>query len=66
LLLKPQFVDDNIRAVQTIASRTVGIEVIVGYAARSEHARRSAVAQCGAVLRDGKIASTFQNTAADV
>src|SRR6266576_1110521 len=35
LLLKTQFIDDNLRAVQMIASRVGGIDVIVGYAERN-------------------------------
>ena len=32
LLLKPQFIDDNLRAVQRIASGVSGIDVVIGYA----------------------------------
>src|SRR6266496_2863221 len=35
LLLKKQFIDDTLRAVSLIASRTSGIDAIVGYAERN-------------------------------
>jgi NAD+ synthase (glutamine-hydrolysing) len=62
LLLKPQFIDDNLRGVQWIASRTAGIDVIVGYAARNEQPIGRPLHNAVAVLRDGKIASTHFKT----
>src|SRR5476651_216236 len=38
LLLKPQFVSDNLRALGLIASRVNGIDAIVGYAERNSEA----------------------------
>ncbi|HMB95768.1 MAG TPA: NAD+ synthase, partial [Tepidisphaeraceae bacterium] len=62
LLLKPQFIEDNLRGVQQIASRTAGIDVIVGYAARNEQPIGRPLHNAVAVLRDGKIASTHFKT----
>src|SRR6476661_5266063 len=36
LLLKSQFVEDNLRALKMIASRVRGIDAVVGYADRNE------------------------------
>src|SRR4051794_38050546 len=62
LLLKPQFVDDNIRALKIVASRVSGIDVIVGYAARNEQPVGRPLHNAVAVLRDGKVASTHFKT----
>src|SRR5208282_6627088 len=32
LLLKPQFIDDNLRTLEKIAAQTMGIDLIVGFA----------------------------------
>ena len=63
LLLKPRFVDDNLRAVKQIASRIPrGIDVIVGYAARNEQPIGRPLHNAVAVLREGKIVSTHFKT----
>src|SRR5947208_7164383 len=54
LLLKPQFVDDNLRAVKMIASHAPrGIDVIVGYAERNTDPIGRPLHNAVAVLRDG-------------
>src|ERR1700748_1610704 len=62
LLLKPQFVQDNLRALQLIASRVAGIDVIVGYADRNEQPIGRPLHNAVALLRDGKIASRHFKT----
>jgi NAD+ synthetase len=62
LLLKPQFIDDNLRGVHRIAEQTQGIDVIVGYAARNEQPIGRPLHNAVAVLRDGQIASTHFKT----
>ncbi|MBC8107069.1 MAG: NAD+ synthase [Anaerolineae bacterium] len=63
LLLKPRFVEDNLRAVRQIASKIpAGIDVIVGYAARNEQPIGRPLHNAVAVLRDGKIVSTHFKT----
>jgi NAD+ synthetase len=62
LLLKPQFVDDNIHAVHEVAQQIRGIEAIVGYAARNQQPVGRALHNAVAVLRDGKVASTHYKT----
>src|SRR5438552_10788273 len=54
LLLKPRFVDDNLRAVQQIAAQAPHtLDVVVGYAARNESAVGRPLHNAVAVLRDG-------------
>src|SRR5262249_53193802 len=62
LLLKPQFIDDNLKAVRDIASVVSGIDVIVGYAARNEQPVGRPLHNAVAVLRAGKIASVHYKT----
>ncbi|WP_428937342.1 NAD+ synthase [Fontivita pretiosa] len=62
LLLKPQFITDNIRALNIIASRVRGIDLIVGYAARNEQPVGRPLHNAVAVLRDGSIASVHYKT----
>jgi NAD+ synthetase len=62
LLLKSQFVDDNIRAVHQIAEKTVGIEAVVGYAARNEQPVGRPLHNAVAVLKGGKVVSTHYKT----
>src|SRR3954453_19989805 len=62
LLLKSQFVDDNLRGLDIIASRVSGIDVVVGYAARNEQPVGRPLHNAVAVLRDGRIASTHFKT----
>ncbi|HVT90024.1 MAG TPA: NAD+ synthase, partial [Tepidisphaeraceae bacterium] len=62
LLLKPGFVDDNVRAVQEIARQVSGIDVIVGYAARNAQPVGRALHNAAAVLRDGAVSSVHYKT----
>jgi NAD+ synthase (glutamine-hydrolysing) len=62
LLLKPQFVDDNIRGVQHIASRVSGIDAVVGYAEKNAQPIGRPLHNAVAVLRDGKIISRHFKT----
>src|SRR3954471_8821250 len=62
LLLKPQFVEDNLRAVRHIASKVSGIDVIVGYAERNPNPIGRSLYNAVALLRDGKIASKHFKT----
>ncbi len=62
LLLKPQFIQDSDRALQIIASRVSGIELIVGYPARNEQPVGRPLHNAVAVLKDGKIASVHFKT----
>ncbi len=62
LLLKPQFVDDNISAVEEIAKQVKSIDVVLGYAARNSAAVGRPLHNAAAVLRDGKVASRHFKT----
>src|SRR5438874_10256157 len=62
LLLKPQFIEDNLRAVQMIAQRVAGIDVVIGYAAKNIAGVGKPLHNAVAVLRDGKIASVHHKT----
>jgi NAD+ synthase (glutamine-hydrolysing) len=62
LLLKPQFVQDNLDAVAAIARGVSGIDVIVGYAERNADPAGRPLHNAVAVLRDGKIASKHFKT----
>ena len=62
LLLKPQFVDDNLRAVRILASRVHGIDVIVGYADRNADPVGRPLHNAVAVLRDGRVVSRHFKT----
>jgi NAD+ synthase (glutamine-hydrolysing) len=62
LLLKPQFVDDNLRALRLIASRIHGIEAVVGYAERNRNPVGRPLHNAVAVIRDGKIVSRHLKT----
>lgn len=62
LLLKPQFIDDNIAAVDQIASKVRGIDVIVGYADRNQAPVGRPLHNAAAVLRDGEVASRHFKT----
>src|SRR5665213_955403 len=56
LLLKPQFIADNLRALDLIASRVTGIEVIVGYVEPNRQPVGRRLHNAVALLRDGAIA----------
>ncbi|HEV8603869.1 MAG TPA: NAD+ synthase [Tepidisphaeraceae bacterium] len=62
LLLKPQFVDDNIRGVQLIASRVSGIDAVVGYAEKNSQPIGRPLHNAVVVLREGKIISRHFKT----
>src|SRR5262245_14258486 len=62
LLLKPQFIDDNTRAVQTIASSVKGVDLIVGYAARNDQPVGRPLHNAVAVIRNGQISSIHYKT----
>jgi NAD+ synthetase len=62
LLLKPQFIEDNLRAVRHIASKVSGIDAIVGYAERNVNPVGRNLYNAVAVLRDGKIVSRHFKT----
>ncbi len=62
LLLKPQFITDNLNAVQTIAAGVSGLDVIVGYADRNADPVGRPLHNAVAVLRDGKVVSRHLKT----
>jgi NAD+ synthetase len=62
LLLKPQFIEDNLRAVQHIASKVSGIDVIVGYAERNQSPIGRSLHNAVTLLRDGKVVSRHFKT----
>jgi NAD+ synthase (glutamine-hydrolysing) len=62
LLLKPQFVNDNLRALDMIASHVSGIDVIIGYADRNQNPVGRPLYNALAVLRDGKVVSRHFKT----
>ena len=63
LLLKPRFVDDNIRAVHEIARQLdPGLEVVVGYAERNAQPVGRPLHNAVAVLRGGKVVSRHFKT----
>ena len=62
LLLKSQFIDDNLQALQTIAQQVSGLDVVVGYAARNQQPIGRPLHNAVAVIRNGKIVSTHFKT----
>ncbi|MEO6437173.1 MAG: nitrilase-related carbon-nitrogen hydrolase, partial [Tepidisphaeraceae bacterium] len=62
LLLKKQFIDDNLRAVELIARSIGGIDAIVGYAERNAQPIGRPLHNAVAVLRDGRIAGRHFKT----
>ena len=63
LLLKSQFVQDNLRAVERIAADVgPGIDVIVGYADRNTNPVGRPLHNAVALLRDGKVVSRHFKT----
>src|SRR5688572_16380671 len=63
LLLKPQFVSDNLRAVQEIAARIdPEVEVVVGYAERNTNPVGRPLHNAVALLRGGKVVSRHFKT----
>ena len=62
LLLKPQFIDENLAAVRQAARAARGIHAIVGYAARNPNPVGRPLHNAVAVVRDGEILSTHFKT----
>lgn len=62
LLLKPQFVDDNLAAVRRLAESARGITAIVGFAARNEQPVGRPLHNAAAVVRDGQLISRHYKT----
>ncbi len=62
LLLKPQFVEDNIRAVGFLAEKLRGIDAVVGYAEPNKEPVGRPLHNAVAVLREGKIVSRHFKT----
>ncbi len=62
LLLKPQFVMDNLRALESIAAGVKGIDAIVGYADRNADPVGRPLHNAVALLRDGRIVSRHFKT----
>ncbi len=62
LLLKPQFIDDNLRALQNIAAQTMGIDLIVGFAQPNAQAVGRPLLNAAALLRGGAIVSRHYKT----
>ena len=62
LLLKPRFVEDNLRGLQNIASRVNGIDAVVGYAEKNSAPVGRPLHNAVAVLREGKIISRHFKT----
>jgi NAD+ synthetase len=62
LLLKPQFVQDNLNAVNEIATRVHGIDALVGYADRNADPVGRPLHNAVALLRDGAIFSRHFKT----
>jgi NAD+ synthase (glutamine-hydrolysing) len=55
LLLRPAFIDTNLRALDTIVRETIGITVVVGFADRDERG----VYNAAGVIHHGEIASVY-------
>src|SRR5580658_3154821 len=62
LLLKPQFIDDNLAAVARLASEVRGIDAIVGFAQRNTDPVGRPLRNAVALLRDGKIVAEHFKT----
>ncbi len=62
LLLKPQFIEDNLRALRLIASRVKGIDALVGYAQPNESPVGRPMHNAAALLRDGQVISRHYKT----
>lgn len=62
LLLKRQFIDDNLAALEQIASSVNGIDAIVGYAQNNPNSVGRPLYNAVALLRDGKIISRHFKT----
>src|ERR1043165_806312 len=54
LLLKPQFIDANLKAMENLAASTQGITAIVGYVDRD-----SDIFNAAAILQDGTLVNSY-------
>jgi NAD+ synthase (glutamine-hydrolysing) len=62
LLLKPQFIEDNLKGVELIAQHVKGIEAVVGYAEKNADPVGRPLHNAVALLREGKIVSRHFKT----
>ncbi|HET6248459.1 MAG TPA: NAD+ synthase [Tepidisphaeraceae bacterium] len=62
LLLKPQFIDDNLRALKAVTARVSGIDAMVGYAEKNEEPVGRPLRNAVALLREGKVVSRHFKT----
>jgi NAD+ synthetase len=62
LLLKSEFIEDNLRALDVIAKHTAGIDVIVGYAERNRQPVGRSLYNAVAVIRGGQVVSRHFKT----
>jgi NAD+ synthetase len=62
LLLKPQFIEDNLRGLNSIAEHAKGIDAVVGYADRNTNPVGRPLHNAVALLRDGQIVSRHFKT----
>jgi len=62
LLLKPRFIEDNLRALLVLASHVHGIDVVVGYADRNVDSVGRPLHNAVALLRQGQVASRHFKT----
>ncbi|MGD0462518.1 MAG: NAD+ synthase [Tepidisphaeraceae bacterium] len=62
LLLKPQFIEDNLRGLQSIAEHANGIDAVVGYAERNANPVGRPLHNAVALLREGRIVSRHFKT----
>jgi len=62
LLLKPRFIEDNLRGLDQLAKGVSGIEAIVGYAQPNESSVGRPLHNAVALLRDGRVHSRHYKT----
>ena len=62
LLLKPRFVEENLKAVDAIAAHCTKIAALVGFVRANEHAVGRSLYNAAALLADGKIAAVHLKT----
>src|ERR1051326_894972 len=54
LLLKPQFVDANLKAIEKLAASTKGITAVIGFVDRQDD-----IFNAAAIIQDGKVATVY-------